>query len=681
MKEEVKKTYKKIATGELCCLPEESCCTMDLSLYSHYLSKLPQDLSFKSLGCGAPLAFDLLREGEKVLDIGSGEGIEAIIAAMMVGENGLVVGLDFTDEMLKKARENGRKCSLRNIKFLKGEAEKIPFSDGYFDTVISNCVLNLVEDKQIALREIFRVLKPGGKILISDIVSEGQLSEEIRNDPELWSSCIGGALPFGEYLSIFEKVGFSTPRIFEQKEIHFRGSKLFSITFKALKLPSRIKIEAKEVEKGIFLFPNQPAWVVGDEEHSVYLGKLVKGVEKKDLLEGKDDITRELVDEFAFRQLISSDCETSDYKGRKEVNPTLKEVWLHLNQKCNLRCKYCLVDAGKEVEEPLRMEEIKSILKEASSLGAKRFYLTGGEPYLREDYREVFKLITCFGELVILTNANFIDEGSFIPSPEEALFQVSLDGTERVNDLLRGKGTFKQALRGIKVLQERGHQPVVASVVTKVNLYDLPNLTLLLGDIGLSHHHLLFLHRKGRARKGNLSPSLSETLECLGRILEVGEERSVEVDNYLAFASRLHSPQGRKKDLCHAGVEMLTIGPEGEVYLCPSLVGEKAFVLGSVRKRSLRDIWESSLKLKEIRKVSLKDYPKCQACEFRFYCGGGCLAFKFLESGSFFGEDPYCEIYKYLMIKKLRELKREKILLSPYSIPLGRDEVSVFNCA
>jgi radical SAM protein with 4Fe4S-binding SPASM domain len=681
MKEEVKKAYKKIATGESCCLPEESCCTADLSAYSQYLSKLPKDLNFKSLGCGAPLAFELLGEGERVLDIGSGEGLEAIIAATMVGEDGLVVGLDFTDEMLEKARENGRKCGLGNIKFVKGEAEKIPFSDGYFDTVISNCVLNLVEDKERAIKEIFRVLKPGGRVLISDIVSERELPEEIRNDPELWSSCIGGALPFEEYIGIFEKAGFSMPRIFEQKEIRFGSFKLFSITFKAVKFPSQVKVEAEEVEKGIFLFPSQPAWAVGDEEHSVYLEKLVEGVERKDLLEEEGNITRELVDEFAFRQLIFSEGKTREYKGRREVKPVLKEVWLHLNQKCNLRCRYCLVDAGREVGEPLRREEIKSVLEEASSLGAKRFYLTGGEPYLLKDYKEIFELIMSFGELVILTNATLIDENSYIPSPEKALFQVSLDGTERVNDLLRGKGSFKRALRGIKVLQEGGHQPVVASVVTKVNLYDLPNLTLLLGDLGLSHHHLLFLHQRGRAKKEKLTPPVDKVLKCMERMIEAGKKAGVALDNYLAFAARLRSFQGEKKDLCHAGVEMIALGPEGEVYPCPSLVGEEEFVLGNVREGNLKNIWENSLKLKEMREVSLKDCSKCQTCEFRFYCGGGCLAFKFLESGSFSGEDPYCEIYKYFMIKKLKEWRREKILLSPYSIPLGKDEVSVFNCA
>lgn len=680
MKEEVKRAYRKVALGEWGCLPEESCCTTDLSAYSQYLKKLPQDLSFKSLGCGAPLAFELLKSGERVLDIGSGEGIEAIIAAMMVGEEGLVVGLDFTDEMLEKANENGRKCGLKNIKFVKGEAEKIPFSASYFDTVISNCVLNLVEDKEKAIKEIFRVLKPGGKVLISDIVSEAQLPEEIRNDSELWSSCIGGALPFEEYISIFEKAGFSTPRIFEQKEIHFRGFRLFSITFKAVKFPSQVKVEAEEVEKGIFLFPDPPAWVVGDEKHSVYLEKLVKGVGRRDLLE-EDEITRELVNEFAFRQLVSSHCKTSDYKGRREIKPVLKEVWLHLNQKCNLRCKYCLVDAGPEVEKPLEMEEVESILKEASSLGAKRFYLTGGEPYLLKDYKEIFELIMSFGKLVILTNATLIDENSYVPSPEKALFQVSLDGTEKVNDLLRGEGSFERALRGIKVLQKRGHQPVVASVVTRINLYDLPNLTLLLGDMNLSHHHLLFLHQRGRARRENFSPPMDEVLKCMEKIIEAGEKVGVALDNYLAFATRLRSSQGERKDLCHAGVEMIALGPEGEVYPCPSLVGEEGFVLGSVREGNLKDIWEGGSRLRKIRKVSLKDCSECERCEFRFYCGGGCLAFKFLESGSFSGKDPYCEIYKYFMTKKLKELKKEKILLSPYSIPLGKNEVSVFNCA
>jgi radical SAM protein with 4Fe4S-binding SPASM domain len=681
MKEEVRKAYKRIADGGSCCLPEESCCAADLNLYQDYLAKLPEDLSFKSLGCGTPLAFDLLGKGEKVLDIGSGEGLEAVIAAMMVGEEGLVIGLDFTDEMLQNAEQNARKCKLKNLKFIKGEAEKIPFPSSYFDTAISNCVINLVGDKRKAVEEIFRVLKEGGRVLISDIVSEKPLPKEVKEDSRLWSSCIGGALPFNEYMNIFKKVGFSTPYIFEGKAINFRDLKLFSITFKAVKLPSQIKIEAQQVKEGIFLFPNQPAWAVGDEAYSVYLEELIRGVNKGDLMGSEESIARELVDVFALRQLISSDFIKRRYGGRKRITPVLKEVWLHLNQKCNLRCKYCLVEAGKEVEKPLGIEEIKSILEEASSLGAKRFYVTGGEPYLLKDYKELFELVMSFGELIILTNATLIDEGSCIPPPEKTLFQVSLDGTEKSNDLLRGKGAFKRALRGIRVLQSKGHRPIIASVVTSLNLSDLPKLTLFLGELGLLHHHLLFLHQKGRAKGEELAAPADEVIECLERMIEAGRKSGVFLDNYLAFAARLQSPQGEKKDLCHGGVEMIAIGPQGEVYPCSSLVGEGEFVVGNVRERSLKDIWENSPRLKKVRKASLEDCESCQRCEFKFYCGGGCLAYKFLETGSFSGTDPYCEIYKYFFTKNLSDLKREAILLSPHSLPLGKDEVSVFNCA
>lgn len=252
MKEEVKRTYKKIAEEESCCLPEESCCTANIDLYQEYLKKLPSNLEFKSLGCGTPLSFNILRKGERVLDIGSGEGIEVLIAALMVGEEGEVYGIDMTEEMLEKAKRNARKCGLDNVKFVKGEAEDIPFPDGYFDVVMSNCVINLVENKESAFQEIFRVLKQDGRVLISDIVSEKELPKEIRSDPALWASCVGGVIPLDKYLELMEKTGFTAIKIFELKEIKFKGLKLFSITYKAHKPADVIKVNAEEIEK-VFL--------------------------------------------------------------------------------------------------------------------------------------------------------------------------------------------------------------------------------------------------------------------------------------------------------------------------------------------------------------------------------------------------------------------------------------------
>lgn len=682
MKEEVKKRYKKVAKEEGCCLPEQSCCTANLDIYQEYLKQLPSEVEFKSLGCGTPLSFEVLKEGERVLDIGSGEGIEALIAALMVGESGEVVGLDMTDEMLEKARMNAEKCGFSNVRFIKGDAESIPFSDVYFDVVISNCVINLVEDKGKVFKEIFRVLKPSGRVLISDIVSEEALPEEIRSDPELWASCIGGAIPLTTYLEMLKETGFLVVRIIEQKEIRFKGKKLFSITYKAMKAPSRLKIEAEKVEDGVYVFSEVPSLIVSGDTGTGAIEILRGGIDKEELSGVQNDemeLAKKIYQELSFRDLTLN-ARDDDYRGRAAIKPQLKEIWLHLTQRCNLRCRHCLVEAGEEAENLLNIEEIKKILKESSSMGAKRFYVTGGEPYLLTDVDRVFQLIMKYGELVILTNATLINENLYIPPPEKSLFQVSLDGTEEVNDGLRGKGSFKKTIRGIDTLKKHGHRPIVATVVTSENLENIPELTSFLGDLGISDHHLLFLHARGRAAKGNFVPEPAQIIKMLDKAIEEGKKKGVAIDNYQTFSSRLMEPQGEKKDLCHAGVEMITIGPSGEIYPCPSLVGEKEFISGNVRRSSLREVWENSRELNEIRQTSLADCKECMSCAFRFYCGGGCLAFKYLSGGDYSVNDPYCDIYKHLIIKKLKEMRGDYLYLPHVHFPLGKENVRVYNC-
>ncbi len=681
MKEEVKKRYKKVA-GEKGCLPEQSCCTVDLNFYEEYLKKLSPEIEFKSLGCGTPLSFEVLKKGEKVLDVGSGEGVEALIAALMVGENGEVAGLDMTDEMIEKARENANKCGFTNVKFIKGDAETIPFPDGYFDIVMSNCVINLVEDKEKVFKEIFRVLKCGGRVLISDIVSERELPDEIKSDPDLWSSCIGGAIPVATYLDLLEKTGFLVVRIMDQSEIKFKDEKLFSITYKATKEPSKLKIEADKVEDGIYVFPEIPSLIAGNGAGRDAIEVLIKGVDRENFLNIRDnkmELVKEIYSELSFRGLTKTGY-SEEYRAREAVKPQLKEVWLHLTQKCNLRCRYCLVDAGDETENPLSIGEIKKILVEASSLGAKRFYVTGGEPYLLPDVERIFQMIMNYGELVVLTNATLIDKNACIPPHERSIFQVSLDGVEKVNDRLRGKGSFKKAISGIETLKEKGHRPVVATVVTSENLDSLPELTSFLGDLGVSDHNLLFLHLRGRAALGDFIPAPEKILKVLDKAIEIGKKKGVAIDNYQAFSSRLMAPQGEKNDLCHAGVEMIAIGPTGEVYPCPSLIGEKEFISGSVRKTSLKKVWESSFELKKIRQTSLVECNKCANCAIRFYCGGGCLAFKYLYGGSYNADDPYCDVYKHLIRKKLKEVRGDSLYFSDVRFPLGKDKVRVYNC-
>jgi ubiquinone/menaquinone biosynthesis C-methylase UbiE len=161
-----------------------------------------------SLGCGNPTALASLHPGETVLDLGSGGGIDVLLSARRVGPTGKAYGLDMTDDMLALARENQRKAGLSNVEFLKGEIEHIPLPDNSVDVVISNCVINLSADKDQVLREAFRVLKPGGRLAVSDVVTRGEVPADVRRNMLLWVGCIAGALQDSEYADKLTAVGF-----------------------------------------------------------------------------------------------------------------------------------------------------------------------------------------------------------------------------------------------------------------------------------------------------------------------------------------------------------------------------------------------------------------------------------------------------------------------------------------
>jgi SAM-dependent methyltransferase len=170
---------------------------------------LPAEAVAVSLGCGNPTALIDLKAGETVLDLGSGGGIDVLLSAKRVGPNGKVYGLDMTDDMLALARENQRKAGATNVEFLKGTIEAIPLPDNSVDVIISNCVINLSVDKDAVLREAFRVLKPGGRFAVSDVVIRGEVPAEIRRSLELWVGCVAGALRDDEYVSKLQAAGFA----------------------------------------------------------------------------------------------------------------------------------------------------------------------------------------------------------------------------------------------------------------------------------------------------------------------------------------------------------------------------------------------------------------------------------------------------------------------------------------
>ncbi|HET8656337.1 MAG TPA: arsenite methyltransferase [Longimicrobiaceae bacterium] len=186
-----------------------SCDPITADLYgAAEAGSVPEQALLASLGCGNPTALAALREGETVLDLGSGGGIDVLLSARRVGPTGKAYGLDMTDEMLALARENARRAGAENVEFLKGEIESIPLPDASVDVIISNCVINLSGDKRRVLREAFRVLKPGGRFAVSDVVVRGEVPDEVRRNMELWIGCIAGALEESEFRRLLEEAGF-----------------------------------------------------------------------------------------------------------------------------------------------------------------------------------------------------------------------------------------------------------------------------------------------------------------------------------------------------------------------------------------------------------------------------------------------------------------------------------------
>jgi SAM-dependent methyltransferase len=209
VKEKYGKRALNVVVGSGCCSGGD-CDPISRDLYaSGELGGIPEEAIRASLGCGNPTALAELREGEVVLDLGSGGGIDVLLSAKRVGPAGKAYGLDMTDEMLALARENQRRAGVANVEFLKGEIENIPLPDATVDVIVSNCVINLSADKDRVLREAFRVLKPGGRLAVSDVVVKSGMPAEVRQSMELWAGCISGALEEPEYEGKLAGAGFT----------------------------------------------------------------------------------------------------------------------------------------------------------------------------------------------------------------------------------------------------------------------------------------------------------------------------------------------------------------------------------------------------------------------------------------------------------------------------------------
>jgi arsenite methyltransferase len=258
----------KVSTG--CCGPTQSSCgcssdAVDLTASKLYplseLSELPEEVTGLSMGCGDPITLAALKPGQTVLDLGSGGGIDCFMAARKVGETGHVIGVDMTAQMLERARANQLKMGFKNVEFRLGEIEHLPVADDTVDVIISNCVVNLSPDKPQVFREAFRVLKSGGKLALSDIVTDGPLPQEIKDNLSAWAGCVSGALDVKDYITSLEAAGFTNielnPVYFDQEMVDEYVKSLSSDDSPAkgprLMMSDGVQVKVIELKEGIDL--------------------------------------------------------------------------------------------------------------------------------------------------------------------------------------------------------------------------------------------------------------------------------------------------------------------------------------------------------------------------------------------------------------------------------------------
>lgn len=220
----VREHYAERITSNASCCGPSNCCTIDSALYPlDLLATLPEGESPISYGCGDPITLASLQPGQTVLDLGSGAGLDCFLAAKQVGETGHVIGVDMTPEMLEQARGSAKRLGLNNVEFRQGFIEDLPATSNTVDVIISNCVINLSPDKAKVFAEAFRVLKPGGKLAVSDIVTDGPLPDEVKQSLSAWAGCVAGAVEAKEYIGMMEAVGFTnvsvTPVFFDRETV------------------------------------------------------------------------------------------------------------------------------------------------------------------------------------------------------------------------------------------------------------------------------------------------------------------------------------------------------------------------------------------------------------------------------------------------------------------------------
>lgn len=442
------------------------------------------------------------------------------------------------------------------------------------------------------------------------------------------------------------------------------------------------------------LDPRSPNWILTDDRGVRLLAMFDGRTPLADVVrryadESKLDVTRAWlhVDTFARDALrahfLSTDGAVQPpYLGRAAYLQLeyLKELWLHINDFCNLRCEHCLVSSGPDLGQGLDANVLRSIIDQAAALGAQRFFFTGGEPLARPDAIDLLRHVveTHERDAVLMTNGTLfkgdrLEALCLLHLTGHLRVQVSLDGASAAtNDPIRGNGTFDRIVEGVRDAVAAGVTPTLTMTLLRHNLNDVDALVRLAGTLGVENVHLIWPHRRGRLLNGpfaNLPPA-AEMLAAVRTATTAAAESGITIDNIEEFRLRLDGPPGVKRDLAAAGWSSLCVYTDGTVYPSASMAGVPALRCGSVLERPLEQIWKDSERLRELRSATVEQKTQCRGCELKFMCGGGDVEHAYWASsargrGSFVADDPYCELYKGMAADAFRTFAAEGVISVP----------------
>lgn len=414
-------------------------------------------------------------------------------------------------------------------------------------------------------------------------------------------------------------------------------------------LPPWQKIATAE-DMVTYLLPHGPDWLVAPGASAAIIDRLLAGATPQGLSEKR-----------LWRQIQRP--EPKPYAGRQAhlQLSKLKECWFHITNSCNLSCGHCLFAAGPQERQSLERSQLLNAICQARELGCRLFYFTGGEPFVYPDFNEIIASILQEQDnhVVVLTNGLLFgqqQESLAGLDPLRLHFQVSVDGLEASHDAIRGQGTFPRLMTNLDKMQAAGFHVTLSTAVCRENLADLPALVGLAADHHCHNVHFLWHFQRGKGEATqHVTPA--EILPQLLAAWQVGQERGVALDNLETLRAQVFATPGTRFDLSNTAWESLAVGPDGQVYPSPALVGLAKLGCGVVTD-GLEHIWRQSQVLANIRQASLAD-SSYAANPWRFLVGGGDIDHSYLAGGDFVGHDPYVPLYNALAQWLIMEQARQ----------------------